>query len=214
MTRFLKPVSLLLLLFVSCASPYRHLQEQSVNFSSALRFRPEFDKVLYRCVVDGRFAFRKFHLSGLLFFKKMEDNSIRAVFQNEMGFTFFDFQWGAPSDSFQVNQIIPQLDKAALVKTLQKDFNLLLMKGLSPATEHVFQSGTETYHRFDLERGVVYYIAEQSKLQRIENVGKTKVITISLSGKNSDHDMPRSVVFDHHKANFTIRLNLIENAEN
>lgn len=214
MTRFLKPVSLLLLLFVSCASPYRHLQEQSVNFSSALRFRPEFDKALYRCVVDGRFAFRKFHLSGLLFLKKMEDNSTRAVFQNEMGFTFFDFQWDGSSDSFKVNQIIPQLDKSALVKTLQKDFNLLLMKGLSPATEHVFQSGAEIYHRFDLERGVVYYIAAQNNLRRIENVGKTKVITITISGKDGDKAMPQSVVFDHHKANFTIRMNQIENAEN
>lgn len=209
MTRFLRLSSFVFLFLVSCTAPYKNLQQTTEVTSSALRFKPGFDKVLYRCVVDGRVVFKKFHLSGLLLFKRMDDSSTRAVFQNEMGFTFFDFQWDA-ADSFRVNQIIPQLDKPALIKTLEKDMNLLLMKRLDASTETVFARNNETLHRFSLSKGVAYYIVREQQLRRIENVGKSRVITISLTGKEQDAAMPSAVVFDHHKANFTIRLNKIE----
>jgi len=210
MMQFLRLSSIILFaLFVSCATPYKHLQPYTPASTSALRFKPEFDKVLYRCVVDGRFLFKRFHLSGLLFFKKLEDSTTRAVFQNEMGFTFFDFEWTA-NDQFRINHIIPQLDKPALIKTLQKDMNLLLMKNLYVHSETVLQKNDEAYYRFNLDRGVVYYIVKDNKLQRIENAGKTKVITISLLKKEGDKMMPASVIFEHHKANFTIELHKID----
>lgn len=212
MTPFLRLGSLLLLVIASCAAPYARLKKAAPNAASSLRFRPEFKKVLYRCVVDGRFAFRKFHLSGLLFFKAMDDGATRAVFQNEMGFTFFDFEWN-PSDSFMVHTIIPQLNKAALVKTLQKDMNLLLMKQLDTASEISFSEEGRMLHRFSLEKGFAYYIANDSTLERIENVGQAKVVTIRMSGKANTTALPDAVVFQHHKANFTIRLNKISNAE-
>jgi hypothetical protein len=210
MTHYLRLSSVFLFLFFfACTAPYKDLQQQSAPTSSVLKFKPVFDKVLYRCVVDGRVVFKRFHLSGLLFFKTMEDGSTRAVFQNEMGFTFFDFEWNA-DDSFQVNKIIPQLDKVAVIKILEKDMNLLLMKKLDRQTEIVFTSGKEIYHRFDLQKGVAYYIVNNGKLERIENAGKSKVITITLGEKETDTAMPASVFFNHHKANFTIDLKKIE----
>jgi hypothetical protein len=210
MMHYLRLSSLLFFLFTtSCAGPYKHLQQDVTNNNSALRFKPEFTKELYRCVVDGRIVFKKFHLSGLLFFKSMEDGTTRAVFQNEMGFTFFDFEWST-NDSFTVKQIIAQLDKPALVKTLQKDMNLLLMRNLHTATEKVFKDGEETFCRFDLDNGTAYYITRKDQLVRIENAGKSKVVTITVTGKATDKAMPAAVLFDHHKANFTIQLNRIE----
>ena len=204
---YLRLSSLLLFLFLlsNCSVPYKNLHEDCSVTPSALRFQPVFDKVLYRCVVDGRVLFKKFHLSGLLFFKTMEDSSTRAVFQNEMGFTFFDFEW-SPEDSFKVNQIIPQLDKPALVRTLQKDMNMFLMKNLDISSERVFRKDDETLHSFDLVQGKVYYIVEGKQLERIENTGKTKVITITMEGKTGSEGMPQTVFFNHHKANFTIQL--------
>jgi len=210
MMQFLRLSNLLsFLLLLSCATPYKGLQEDKSVTTSALRFKPQFDKLLYRCVVDGRVVFKRFHLSGLLFFKKLEDHSTRVVFQNEMGFTFFDFEWDS-NDSFHVNNIIPQLDKPALIKTLQKDMNLLLMKRLNQSSETVLHKEEETYYRFDLEKGVVYYITRGNRLQRIENAGKTRVITIGLYGKKTPEAMPDSVLFNHHKANFTIQLHKID----
>lgn len=207
---YLKLSSLSLFLFlVSCSAPYKNLQQDNSITSSALKYKPEFNKELFRCVVNGRVVFKKFHLSGLLFFKHMDDSTTRVVFQNEMGFTFFDFEWDK-NDVFKVNKIIPQLDKVALIKTLEKDMNLLLMKNLDRSTEKKFVDNDETYYRFDLEKGVAYYITQNDKLVRIENAGKSKVITIKLTGKEKNAEFPTKVFFNHHKAHFTIELDKID----
>ena len=51
--------------------------------------QPKFSTTLYRTQIDvvGK------HLSGLLFFKKLPDESFRVVFTNEMGLNFFDFHF-------------------------------------------------------------------------------------------------------------------------
>lgn len=205
MMRSLKYVSLIFLLAITaCGNPYSRLRTGG-NTASALQFKPVFSKALYRCVVDGRVLFRKFHLSGLLLFKSFEDGSTRAVFQNELGISFFDFKWDA-ADNFEVVSIIPQLNKPALVKTLQKDMNLLLMKNLNAFSEKAFNLQDKTYYRFTLDKGVVYYISKERKLLAIENAGKNKVITINVGQKDTPSTMPDSVFFRHHKAGFTIDL--------
>jgi hypothetical protein len=206
--RFLRLSSLLLLLLAaSCSSPYKDLAEQK-NASSAMRYKPVYERELYRCVVDGRVLFKKFHLSGVLLFKEL-DSGTRVVFQNEMGLSFFDFEWDR-NDSFRVNQVIPQLDRPAVIKTLQKDIGLLLMKGLDKASETHFQRDGEQYHRFRLDKGYAYYIENSARLMRIINTGeRKKVTTISLEGKNTPDTMPEKVTFTHHKANFSIQLTKI-----
>ena len=215
MMRFSKYASIVLvLLCAACSNPYKHLQQQTTATQpSAFRYQPTFSKELYRCVVDGRFLFKKFHLSGLLFFKTFDDSSTRAVFQNEMGFTFFDFKWDA-RDAFQVVSIIPQLDKPALVKILEKDMNLVLMKGLHRTTEVSFTKDDELFQRFTLDKGYAYYISREDSLERIENAGNSKVITITMSGNRETGKLPEQLFFQHHKAHFTIQLKkLIQDAE-
>ncbi len=202
----------LLVLFAACASPYKHLQKNSNASHTALVYKPVIDKALYRCTVNGRVVFKKFHLSGVLFFKTLENGTVRAIFQNEMGFSFFDFEWDN-RDSFKVNSIIPQLDKPAVVKTLKKDMELLLMKGLKKETEIFYKSdrGNEGYYCFNIEKGVAYYIERDEKLVRIENAGKKKkVVTIDIGSKATKTAMPETAFFRHHKANFTIELKKIE----
>lgn len=209
MMRCSKYVSLLILvLFTACGNPYKHLQQSGAKQASVLRFRPVITKEVYRCIVDGRVLFKKFHLSGILLFKTFEDGSTRAVFQNEMGFSFFDFKWDE-KDSFQVISIMPQLNKPALIKLLQKDMNLVLMKNLDSTTEKVFTQQDETYSRFSLEKGYAYYITQNGALKRIENAGKSKVITITMTGRKDDKTLPETMLFKHHKAHFTIDLKKI-----
>jgi hypothetical protein len=213
MKRFLRLNSLIVLLFASCSAPYRHLTEQSVNSQSALKFKPVFEKTLYRCVVDGRIIFKKYHLSGLLFFKTLENGTVRAIYQNEMGFTFFDFEWSNGDTAFKINKVMPQLDRPAVIKTLRKDIELLLMLGLDQNTEKVFADdrGKQLFRRLDIGGGYAYYIEEEGRLIRIENAGeKSKVVTITLQGKNNPADMPARALVDHHNANFTIELNKID----
>jgi len=210
MRAFLKLSSILLLFLTACKAPYySKLVAQGSAGTSALQYKPEFDKQLYRCIVDGRAVFRKFHLSGVLLFKKLGDGSTRAVFQNEMGFTFFDFEWDR-NDTFKVNNIIAQLNKPAVIKTLSKDLNLLLMKRLNGASELAFKDGKDTYHRFTLEKGYAYYVENSARLVRIDNTGKKSLVTrIELKGDRGQHELADSILFRHLKANFTIELNKI-----
>lgn len=207
--------SLLVFLLSACAAPYKHLQPQVHVRSSAFIYKPVFDKILYRCTVNGGFLFKRYHLSGLLFFKTLQNGTVRAIYQNEMGFTFFDFEWDG-NDSFRVNKIIPQLDKPVVVKLLHKDIDLFLMKGLKKETETVFVNrGKEQLHRLTIEKGYAYYVEKENRLDRIENAGrKRKVVTITISGKDQPGDMPKHVIFDHHKANFIIELNKIDSYAN
>ncbi|MBS1687917.1 MAG: hypothetical protein JSS96_04285 [Bacteroidetes bacterium] len=210
MRHFLGLISIVILLFTSCASHYRSLHEIKSSKATALKYKPVFKREIYRCTVDGKFLFKKFHLSGILFFKQMDDGSARVIFQNEMGFTFFDFGWDK-NDSVQVYDILPQLNKPAVVKLLEKDLNLFMMRGLNKQSETLYKNGNDTYYRFTLSKGYAYYIEENGALIRIENAGKHKAVTtITIGEKKAAHDMPGSILFTHHKAHFTIQLKKIE----
>ena len=211
MKRFLKSGSFLLLFIASCMAPYKGLKEQSAS-SSVFEYKPHFQRVLYRCIVDGRFIFKKFHLSGLLFFKELENGTKRAVFQNEMGVAFFDMQWDKDGN-FQLKQIMPQLDKEAVVKTLRKDLEMLMMIGFDKKTEKMFSvnGGNGQLYRLNRDKGFVYYSVEGQRLSKIENTDNRKaIVSVNISGKHSNATMPDTVNYIHHKANFTISLTKIE----
>jgi hypothetical protein len=213
MKHYLRLSSLLAILFVaSCATPYKNLQQQSLS-GSVYRYQPEFDRVLYRCIVDGRFIFKKFHLSGVLFFKQLENGTKRAIFQNEMGVAFFDMEWDS-TGNFKVKQVMPQLDKEAVIKTLQKDMEMLMMIGMDKKSEILLTTdgGKQQLHRLNRkDGGYVYHTVTADSLIKIENTNNRKrIVTVNISGKESMKSMPGSVMYNHHKANFTISLTKIE----
>lgn len=212
MKRFLKLNSLILILFAaSCAAPYKGLKPQPVK-ESIYSYQPRFERVLYRCIVDGRFIFKKFHISGVLFFKQLENGTKRAVFQNEMGVAFFDMEWDGDGN-FRVKQVMPQLDKEAVIKTLRKDMEMLMMLGMDKGSEIFFETdgGKQQLHRLSREGGYVYHTIEDEKLVKIENTNNRKrIVTVNVNGKQSKTAMPDTVMYQHHKANFTISLTKIE----
>jgi hypothetical protein len=214
MTRYLRYGSLAaLLLFAACSSnPYKHIATASVHDNSVLTCKPQFTRELYRCVVDGRFLIKKFHLSGILLFKKFEDGSTRAVFQNEMGIAFFDFKWDA-RDSFSVASIMSQLNKPAVIKTLRTDISLLLMKGLNPAAEQELKWDGRNVSRFPVNSGYAYYTREKGSISLIEYAGKSLITSISLKS-DKPATMPESALVKHHKAHFTIDLKKLPQDDN
>lgn len=210
MMRFLRLSSICILFVCSCASPYKNLQKTPVE-ETVFRFQPEFDRVLYRCIVDGRFIFKKFHLSGVLFFKELKSGTIRAIFQNEMGMAFFDMEW-KKDGTFEMKQVLPELNKEAVIKTLRKDMEMLLMIGLDKKSEILLKGdrGMEQVYRLNREEDYVYYITEREKLVRIENANnRKKVVSVNIGPKQEETSMPDTILFNHHKANFTISLTKI-----
>jgi hypothetical protein len=208
----LSSLLLCLALVAGCSSPYRHLQKLPDGSGTAMQYKPVFDKALYRCIVDGRVVFKKYHISGLLFFKTLENGTVRAIYQNEMGLTFFDFEW-SKDDSFKINKLIPQFNKQAVVKVLKKDMELFLMKGLEERKEILYTNRGKEYlscYTID-ERGSACYVQHMDTLVRIENLGKRKTVTtINIAGKQVPDAMPQKARFVHHTANFTIELEKFE----
>ncbi len=210
--RYFLSVSFAILLF-SC-SPKVYQDKQDIILSQSYTagdLRPHFSKELYRCVVDGKFALKKFHLSGILYFRTLEDKTTRVIFQSEMGNTFFDFGWDA-SDSFKVFSIIDQMDRAALIKTLKKDFELLLVKNIhdKPSGTYRFNNSSENYIRFELPKGFVYYITDSDrKLTGIENADdKHKVVAMQMPATPLQQ-LPEKITIKHLRAGFTIDLKKI-----
>lgn len=80
-----------------------------------------FAKALYK----GTFDISKTHLTGLFMIKRSAGNSIRIVFSNEFGMTFFDFEY--KGDEFVVHYCYPSFEKHSLPKILEKDFRLLMV---------------------------------------------------------------------------------------
>jgi len=219
MMRFFLYVSLLLSLYSCSGRPYKELRpggERVIKAYSGLQ--PGFDKELYRCVVDGKFLLKKFHVSGILYLKSFSDTAVRVVFQGEMGNTFFDFGWDH-KDSFIVYSIMPQMNKPALIRTLRKDFELLLMKGLSAEYE-VYEDGAEnTWIRYALQsagqtgRGYAYYRLnrEQDKLAGIENADdKRKVVIMDMTPPVTLGTLPDTMIIRHLRAHFTIDMRKIQ----
>lgn len=208
MKYFLRLSSLFIcLLTVACGSPYKGLQQQPLAIS-AYRYQPEFQKVSYRAIVDGKFLFKEFHLSGVLIIKQLQNGTIRAVFQNELGPALFGFEWDEESN-FKVLQVMEQLDKEAVIKTLRKDIEMLLMIGLDKDSEILLTEGggKRQFNRFDIESGYVYYISNDKELSKIENTNNRKrIVTVNVNNKPADNRMPENVSIKHHTANFVITL--------
>ncbi|WP_118972744.1 hypothetical protein [Taibaiella koreensis] len=205
--------SLLILLFSCNRQAHPGVKQLRPGHSlSSAALRPHLEKTLYRCVVDGKFAFKKFHLSGILYLKHFGDEGDRVVFQSEMGNTFFDFGWNN-QDSFRVYNIIDQMNKPALIKTLRKDFEMILVKGLSEQAAGSYQAKHDslTYTRFNLQRGFVYYITNKhNRLTGIDNADdKRKVVTMQLLPPAPLQQLPETLTIRHLRAHFTIDLKKI-----
>lgn len=197
----------LLLLLPACRSVYKNLQPAEGDIAILKKFQPAFERTLYTTQVDvvGN------HLSGLLLVKSMPDSAIRMVFSNEMGFKFFDFEFMANGE-FKVHYILDKMNKKAVITTLRKDFELLLMQDLDKARLTVFQQGQLWYYRFAQEKGYNYYITSQdgSELIRMERASKRKPVAVAVA-KGYSGAVPDSINIMHKNFNFVIDLKRTDN---
>ncbi len=201
--RFLLLSSLVLGL-CSCSRIYSKLPEVKVANNCPQQLKPAFTLVKYKTVIDvaGR------HLSGILVCKTMEDGEKRVVFINEFGSTFFDF--GYKGSDFTVYNVLEQLNKKAVIKTLRKDFMMLLWEGLDWSKMQHLQQGEELLHRIPIAKGDIYIVTNAgcNKVVRVENTGKNKVAILQSFGGSGT--LTDSVHISHTKFQFEIALKKIE----
>lgn len=188
-------------LFISCSSAYKNLQRTEADALRVSKFKPEFTTALYNTKVDvvGK------HLSGLLIIKTMSDSSIRIVFSNEAGFKFFDF--GFEKNDFKVYYILSQMDKKAVIKTLRKDFELVLMRHLDAKGAYTAKENEMLYHVFPDGKDIYYYVTDTNcdSLIRMERGSKRKKVVEAIAWKGADA-MTDTIGIKHHNFNFDIQL--------
>ena len=195
-----------LLIVLSCSPAHQQMQTANADVTLLQKFKPAFTVALYNTTVDvvGN------HLSGLLLIKKMPDSSTRLVFSNEMGFSFFDFEFAA-NGKFKVYSITKQMNKKSVIKTLQHDFELILMINLDNSKASVRTKDGLTYFVFPQTNGFNYYITNQSggNLVRMERASNKKTIVEAVMN-NYVGGIPDTIGISHKTFEFNIGLKRIE----
>ena len=201
-TRFLLLSSCLLIL-AGCSSIYKNLKPAEGDLRDIKKFAPDFTNVLYKTEVD---VIGGHHLSGLLLIKTLPDKSVRMVFSNEMGFKFFDFEF-KPDGGFKVYYIIKQMDKRPVIITLQKDFELVMMRKQNPETAYMRKDDNYIYYVFPQEKGANYYITNKAGtgLIRMERSSDRKPVVQAIMGGIHD-DIADTIGISHKNFKFNIGL--------
>ena len=194
------------MLCLGCAPVYKNLQKAEGDIGRVQQFKPVFINALYKTTVDvtGK------HLSGLLLIKKMPDSTTRIVFSNEMGFKFFDFEF-APDGGFKVHSIIKQMDKKAVIKTLRKDFELVMMQPLNLEDAKILKDSAYIYYAFKQAKGSNYYVTQMDgvSLVRMEKSSKRKPVVVAIA-KNYVNGVPDTIGISHKNVSFEIGLKRIK----
>ncbi|MEO7313057.1 MAG: hypothetical protein ABIX01_21905 [Chitinophagaceae bacterium] len=195
-----------LLILCGCTPLHKQMTVATGHVANLEKFKPRFGTALYNTQVDvvGN------HLSGLLLIKKMPDSSLRMVFSNEMGFKFFDFEF-SPEGNFKVYSVIKQMNKKAVLKTLQKNFELVLMERLDTARVSVYSKDGLLYYVFPQTKGFYYYITDSSgsELLRMERASNQKVVVEAVM-QHYKNGIPDTIGISHNGFQFTIALKRLE----
>ena len=204
--RFLLLSSCLLIL-VSCSSVYKNLKPTGGDVDDIKKFAPNFTNVLYKTEVD---VIGGHHLSGLLLIKTLPDKSVRMVFSNEMGFKFFDFEFKSDG-GFMVYYIIKQMDKRPVIITLQKDFELVMMRKRNSETAYMRKDDHYLYYVFPQEKGANYYVTnlQSTELIRMERSSDRKPVMQAIMN-NIHNDIPDTIGISHKNFKFNIGLKLLK----
>ena len=193
-------------ILTGCTSVYKNLQPSTGDVSSLEKFRPNFNSALYKAEVDvvGH------HLSGLLLIKTLPDSSIRMVFSNEMGFKFFDFEF-KPNGDFKAYYVVKRMDKKPVIKTLKKDFELIMMREQDIRAAYLKQDGRDLYYIIKKPKGFFCYVTDKGGtiLERAEISSPHKPIVQAIM-KNYVNGVPDTIGITHTNFSFTIGLKRIE----
>ncbi|MDB5228965.1 MAG: hypothetical protein JWN78_3158 [Bacteroidota bacterium] len=176
-----------------------------VNNSCLVNVKPKFETVLFNTQVD----ITSHHLTGLLLMKKMQDDTTRVVFTNEMGIKYFDFEF--TENNFRVISCIRKLNKKIAINQLKKIFSLILMNKTEINSYQLIKTGTTKYFCLNGEKEQTYYITDTNctKVMLIETTdGEKKKIIISFDGQKNG--IAEDIFINYKTFKFDIHLKQIE----
>jgi hypothetical protein len=199
--------SIVAVLLIGCASDYAHLQKTQASGDCPEKILP---LIIETSWYDASVDVLGKHISGLLLIKNMPDYSKRVVFTSEAGLTFFDFSF-SKEGTFHTVSVIKQFDRKAVIRTLQKDFALILGLPFLNRTVERYAGGDDLYFGFKEKNGTAYFITNKdcASLQRLEWSDRGKrLVTVHTPG--SGYPTPAMIEIDHHTFSMKIKLTRIE----
>ncbi len=145
------------------------------------------------------------YLSGLMFFKEMEDSSVRVVLVTELGIKLFDFEF--KYNDFKVHFCIEPLNKSYILNLIRDDFSLLINK-IPTGSKALMLSDYNSRHKIyklENEESSNYYFFENQtgRFEKMENASLWLRNVEIKSSKDSD-----TLEIDH--CNFDINIKLIK----
>jgi hypothetical protein len=149
--------------------------------------------------------------SGLLVTKQMSPQNYRVIFTTELGMKLFDFEF--KDATFTLHYCVPQFNQPKLLRTIQKDIEILLMNDLEKKHFEIYRDPPDLHTVYKLQTGKMfnYYFTEKSSghLVKIEHSKKrTKKIIFTLN--NYVNDFPNNILIRHYTIKLKIELNLLK----
>lgn len=196
-------LAITIILFSSCASEYKLLKPVVYDQNCLDAIRPKgISTTWYQASVDVL----QRHVSGLLLIKELPDGNTRIVFTNEVGVTFFDFEFH-PDGNFKIIHIINQMDKKAVVNTLSKDFEILLGFPFRKVKLNAWQEVDKLYYGVTRNGETAYCVTDLkcSSLHYLElGSNRKRKVTLDTSGDNPKS--PDTIEIRHHTFDMKITL--------
>jgi hypothetical protein len=203
--RFLLYVSFLMVL-CGCTRIYRNLAPATGTREDVEKFRPAFKTTLYKAQVNviGKY------LSGLLIVKEMPDSTIRMLFSNEIGLKLFDFEFSLDG-KFKVYYVIKEMDRGPVIRTLRKDFELVMIRPRNIDHLMVKEDSVHVYFIFPDRAGFYSYLTNRSRTRLLEmqRASKKKVVVQAFLYEGST-GRPDSIAIVHRNFNMNITLKRIK----
>jgi hypothetical protein len=182
------------------------LNEEPGSFPKSI-FGDNFNSFLFKTniTVYGK------DFSGLLVTKQMAPQDYRVIFTTELGMKLFDFEF--KDTAFTLHYCVPQFNQPKLLKTIQKDIEILLMNNLDKKHFETLtdSKGLYTIHKLKISKLYNYYFTEKASkhLVKIEHSKKrTKKIIFTLN--NYVNDFPNNILIRHYNIKLKIELNLLK----
>ena len=204
MNRFLIRYLLLSLcaLLLNCTSAYRLLKPASVDVACTSKIIPTIATSWYQASIDVTDK----HLSGLVLVKSMPDSSQRIVFTSEAGVTLFDFGFRHPK-KFTVYAILKKLNRRPVIKTLRKDFELMLGEPFALGGLQAWKTSEETFYGVSQKKETAYFITDKDcgSLRRLEwGTKRKRKVSIQIMG--AGYPLPDALDITHYGFPLQIRL--------
>lgn len=140
---------------------------------------------------------------GILIVKKTGEQEHRVVFTTEFGNKLFDFKY--IGETFIKEFVIDELDKKIIIKTLQKDFKLLISEK-AIVQEKYEVDGDEVYKTSTDKRSNFYFINKKTHtLDKIVSTTNTKEKVAILFSEINDEIATR-ISINHLSINLQIEL--------